>query len=142
MPNVGADDLTAFAVAVYKSAGTPPCSALIGDLCSEAHARDLTVEGVGLGLPGLVDVEQGMQQSSAGAHLADFHGVPLAERISAKTGVLAVVDNDVNETAKRLTPGPRRYGSCLLMTQYVAYARCRATAPMAFGWPWRRAIRS
>jgi hypothetical protein len=35
-----------------------------------------------------------------------------------------------------------RYGSCLLRSQYVASARCRATAPTAFGWPLRRAMRS
>jgi len=72
---------------------------VVGDLCAEAHARGLTVEGVGLGLPGLVDVDRGMLQSSAGGHLADLHGFPLAERISAKTGVPTVVDNDVNALA-------------------------------------------
>ena len=72
---------------------------LIGKLCAEAHARNLTVEGVGMGLPGLVDVDRGMLQSSAGAYLADFHGIPLAERIAAKTGVATVVDNDVNALA-------------------------------------------
>jgi hypothetical protein len=35
-----------------------------------------------------------------------------------------------------------RYVSCLLRSQYVASARCRATAPMALGWPLRRAMRS
>jgi hypothetical protein len=35
-----------------------------------------------------------------------------------------------------------RYGSCLLRIQNVASARCRATAPMAFAWPLRRARRS
>ena len=73
--------------------------AMVGDLCAEAHARGLTVEGVGLGLPGLVDVDRGMLKGSACAYLADFHGVPLAERISAKTGVQAIVDNDVNALA-------------------------------------------
>ena len=35
-----------------------------------------------------------------------------------------------------------RYPSCLLRSQYVASARCRAMAPMALGWPVRRAMRS
>ena len=35
-----------------------------------------------------------------------------------------------------------RYGSCLRRSQYVTSARCRATAPIAVGWPLRRAMRS
>jgi hypothetical protein len=35
-----------------------------------------------------------------------------------------------------------RYASPLLNIQYVASAKCRATAPIAFAWPLRRATRS
>jgi glucokinase len=72
---------------------------IVTDLHAEAQTRGLALEAVGVGIPGLVDGERGMLLHSAGAHVADLHGVPLAERISAKTGVPAFVDNDVNVLA-------------------------------------------
>jgi len=72
---------------------------IVTDLHAEAQARGLALEAVGIGVPGLVDGERGMLLHSAGAHVADLHRVPLAERISAKTGVPAFVDNDVNVLA-------------------------------------------
>lgn len=72
---------------------------IVTDLHAEAQTRGLALEAVGVGVPGLVDGERGMLLHSAGAHAADLHRVPLAERISAKTGVPAFVDNDVNVLA-------------------------------------------
>jgi glucokinase len=72
---------------------------LIEDLCIAAQLRSVAVEAVGIGLPGLVDVERGVVQSSAGGLVADLHEVPLAERITAATGLPAFVDNDVNALA-------------------------------------------
>src|SRR5262245_1630588 len=34
--------------------------AIVADLCAEAHARELRVTAVGVGVPGLVDIERGM----------------------------------------------------------------------------------
>lgn len=72
---------------------------IIADLHTEAQTRGLTLEAVGVGVPGLVDAERGMLLSSAGSHVADLHRVPLAESISAKTGVPTFLDNDVNVLA-------------------------------------------
>lgn len=72
---------------------------IVTDLHAEAQARGLALEAVGVGVPGLVDAERGMLLSSAGSLVADLYRVPLAERISAKTGVPAFVDNDVNALA-------------------------------------------
>jgi glucokinase len=72
---------------------------MISDLHGEAQVRGLALEAVGVGVPGLVDAEQGMLVTSAGSIVADLHRVPLAERISAKTGVPTFVDNDVNVLA-------------------------------------------
>ncbi len=72
---------------------------IITDLHAEAQTRGLALEAVGVGVPGLVDTERGMLLHSAGSHVADLHRVPLADRISAKTGVPAFVDNDVNALA-------------------------------------------
>ena len=72
---------------------------IITDLHAEAQTRGLALEAVGVGVPGLVDTERGMLLHSAGSFVADLHRVPLADRISAKTGVPAFVDNDVNALA-------------------------------------------
>ena len=72
---------------------------IIADLHTEAQTRGLTLEAVGVGVPGLVDAERGMLLSSAGSHVADLHRVPLVESISAKTGVPTFLDNDVNVLA-------------------------------------------
>lgn len=72
---------------------------MVTDLAAEARTRGLALEAVGVGIPGLVDTERGMLLTSAGSVMADLHRVPLAERISAKTGVPTFVDNDVNAIA-------------------------------------------
>ena len=72
---------------------------LVTDLALEAQTRGLVLEAVGVGVPGLVDPERGMLLASAGEHVAELHRVPLAERITAKTGVPTYVDNDVNALA-------------------------------------------
>jgi glucokinase len=72
--------------------------AVIAQLFSVADARGLAVEGVGVGLPGLVDADEGVMQSSAGV-ASEFNGVPLARRISDTAGVATFVDNDVNALA-------------------------------------------
>jgi len=69
---------------------------IVTDLQAEAQARGLALEAVGLGVPGLVDFERGLLMHSAGGNVADLHQVPLGERIAAKTGVPAFVDNDVH----------------------------------------------
>jgi glucokinase len=70
---------------------------LIAHLLSEAGARGLAIEGIGVGLPGLIDVDEGRSRSSA--LLPEFDGLPLAARIAAKAGVTTFVDNDVNALA-------------------------------------------
>ena len=72
---------------------------IVTDLHAEAQALGLALEAVGIGVPGLVDGERGMLLHSAGSQVADLHQVPLAERVSAKTGVPTFVDNDVNVLA-------------------------------------------
>lgn len=72
---------------------------VVADLHAEAQARGLALEATGVGVPGLVDTERGMLLHSAGSQVADLHRVPLAESISAKTGVPTFLDNDVNALA-------------------------------------------
>ncbi|MGH7346052.1 MAG: ROK family protein [Candidatus Rokuibacteriota bacterium] len=71
---------------------------IVGGLLTEARGREIALLGVGVGLPGLVDGGKGIMRSSAN-HVPEFHGVPLADRLAAQTGLPAFVDNDVNALA-------------------------------------------
>jgi glucokinase len=75
-------------------------------LQDEAIARGISVQGVGVGLPGLVDVERGMIVSEA--HLIpELTRAPVGHRIREQTGLPAWIDNDVNALAL----GEARYGA-------------------------------
>lgn len=70
----------------------------IAHLQRDADARGVRLEGIGIGLPGLIDVERGMIVSQK--HLfPELTGVPIAERIQRETGLTVYVDNDVNALA-------------------------------------------
>ena len=74
----------------------------IGDLLDRlrdsARARGVTVTGVGLGIPGTVDVERGVV--GVDVHYApELVGMPLAARLRPRVGVPVFVDNDVNALA-------------------------------------------
>lgn len=71
---------------------------IIVDLAGQAGELRVPIEGVGIGLPGVVDAEVGVMK--IGVHLLpELTGIPLAERVQAKTGIVAFVDNDVNALA-------------------------------------------
>ena len=71
---------------------------IVGELISRADQEGVPVEAIGIGLPGVVDTEIGMLKM--GVHLVqDLTGIPLAERVHARTGIPAFVDNDVNALA-------------------------------------------
>jgi glucokinase len=69
--------------------------AVVDDLVFRVRetGRDLT--GIGIGLPGLVDVDQGMMVSAHNL-VSEIAHVPLGDRLQASTGVPVFVDNDVN----------------------------------------------
>jgi glucokinase len=71
---------------------------LLDRLRDGARARGVTVTGVGLGIPGTVDVERGVV--GVDVHYApELVGVPLAARLGPRVGVPVFVDNDVNALA-------------------------------------------
>jgi glucokinase len=70
---------------------------MIAQLLANAHERALTIEGIGIGLPGLIDVDTDRIRSAP--HMPEFDRIPLAARISAKAGTATFVDNDVNALA-------------------------------------------
>jgi glucokinase len=80
---------------------------LVRHLHAEAGRRAITVEGVGVGLPGIVDVDKGMMTGEGGNFVPEFAKLPIAERIREVTGLPAFVDNDVNALAL----AEHRYGA-------------------------------
>jgi glucokinase len=71
---------------------------VVGDLVAEAHRRGLDPAGIGVGIPGVVDPGTGAMALFPN-HVPELGGVRLAERIEAKTGLPAFIDNDVNALA-------------------------------------------
>lgn len=72
---------------------------LIDRALASAEERRLRVTGIGVGLPGLVDVEKGFMRSITGAWLTELADVPLATLIQERSGRPVFVDNDVNALA-------------------------------------------
>src|SRR5262245_39948667 len=71
---------------------------LVSDLLAQARGRGCRVEGIGVGLPGIVDIEAGTMRK--GVHrLPELTGAPLVERIQTRRGVPVFIDNDVNALA-------------------------------------------
>jgi predicted NBD/HSP70 family sugar kinase len=64
-----------------------------------AEERRLRVGGIGVGLPGLVDVKKGFMRSMPGAWLPELGDLPLAALIHDRSGHPVFVDNDVNALA-------------------------------------------
>ncbi|HMH77957.1 MAG TPA: ROK family protein [Candidatus Udaeobacter sp.] len=72
---------------------------LVDRALASAQERRLRVAGIGVGLPGLVDVEKGFMRSMTGAWLHELGDVPLAALIQERSGHPVFVDNDVNALA-------------------------------------------
>lgn len=89
----------------------------IGELVLRAEARGLQVEGIGVGLPGIVDVDAGILGTGI-VQLPELAELPLVELIRAKTGIDAFIDNDVNALAL----GEWRYGLARGATSLVVLA--------------------
>jgi glucokinase len=71
---------------------------LVSNLLAQADDRGCRVEGIGVGLPGIVDIEGGTMRK--GIHrVPELTGAPLVERIQATSGVPVFIDNDVNALA-------------------------------------------
>lgn len=74
--------------------------ALVEELVAVADERGLTIDGVGVGVPGVVDVERGLiSVAPPGNRVRELRDVPIAEEISRITGLPAFVENDANALA-------------------------------------------
>jgi glucokinase len=70
---------------------------LVERMLGRASAQRLTVEGIGVGVPGLVDPVTGLIGDAH--HAGDLTGQRLSRTLGARFGVAAFVDNDVNALA-------------------------------------------
>ena len=107
---VGSDGVvlaTAQAPTQGGSAVVETIFSLIDRVLSAAADRGLAVAGIGVGLPGLVDVDKGFMRSIPSGWLSELGDVPLAALIQERTGHLVFVDNDVNA----LTLGEWTFGA-------------------------------
>jgi len=78
---------------------------IIDELMSQALERGLSIGGIGVGLPGIVDADAGLMKKGID-RVTELTELPLAQRIQAKTGAPVFLDNDVNALAL----GEWRYG--------------------------------
>jgi glucokinase len=72
--------------------------AVVVELVERARRGGFHLEGIGVGLPGIVDVDKGMVVSSINL-VPELAHVAVAERLQASTGVPTFVENDVNALA-------------------------------------------
>lgn len=88
---------------------------VIAELVCQAGERRASVEGIGIGLPGIVDAEAGVLRKGIN-RVPEMAELPLAERIQAKTGIATFLDNDVNALALgEWTWGPGHGAASLVM---------------------------
>jgi glucokinase len=78
---------------------------IVDELMAHSVAGGLSIGGIGIGLPGIVDADAGTMRKGI-ERVTELTELPLAHSIQAKTGVPVFVDNDVNALAL----GEWRYG--------------------------------
>jgi glucokinase len=88
---------------------------VVSDLLAQAAERGYRVDGIGIGLAGIVDIEGGTMRK--GIHrVPELAGAPLVERVHAMSGVPVFIDNDVNALALgEWTWGPGRGAASMVM---------------------------
>jgi len=97
----GGEVLSAIEIRTHRDGPGTTLDLLLGlasDLLAQADDRDCCVEGIGIGLPGIVDIEGGTMRK--GIHqVPELAGTPVVERVHARSGVPVFIDNDVNALA-------------------------------------------
>src|SRR6266852_5208608 len=71
---------------------------LVETIRREARARGISIDGIGLGLPGIVDAERG-QVGEDIPHVPELAGRPVAALLADRFGIPVFIDNDVNALA-------------------------------------------
>ena len=71
---------------------------LVETIRTEASARGVSIDGIGLGLPGIIDAENGRVGDEI-PHVPELAGQPVATMLADRFGVPVFIDNDVNALA-------------------------------------------
>lgn len=71
---------------------------LLASLHDSARARGVTVTGVGVGVPGIVEADRSTISGEI-HHVPELAGVAIGERLARQVGLPVFVDNDVNVLA-------------------------------------------
>ena len=71
---------------------------LVETVRAGASARGLSIDGIGLGLPGIIDAESGRVGDEI-PHVPELAGQPIAAMLADQFGVPVFIDNDVNALA-------------------------------------------
>ena len=93
----------------------PPVSELLYDMVAECGHSTSDIKGIGVSLPGTVDIDQGCSLSSI--VLPTWDGVALPPLFAKDLDVPVFVDNDVNVMAMAERQGPFREVRDLLMVK-------------------------
>ncbi|MCB2205710.1 ROK family protein [bacterium] len=88
-------------------------NACIEELLSEASARDIDVQGIGVGVPGTIDIAAGVVYHPP--NLPAWEEVPLAEILREKWDLEVRVDNDANCAAL----GEAHFGAGKAHTDFI-----------------------
>jgi glucokinase len=71
---------------------------IIDDLMAQSTERRLSIDGIGIGVPGIADADAGTMKKGI-ERVTELTELPLAHHIQAKAGLPVFVDNDVNALA-------------------------------------------
>lgn len=96
---VDPDDTVVLAIQAPTDASgsvTETILSLLDRLLAHAAERRIRVGGIGVGLPGLVDIEKGSMRSMDGGWVSELGDLPLASLLRERSGCPVFVDNDVN----------------------------------------------
>jgi glucokinase len=87
---------------------------VIDEILAHAAGHRIEVDGIGIGLPGIIDTEAGAMRKGI-EQMPELAGLPLTEQIQQRGGVPVFLDNDVNAQALAEWMWGRGRGSALMV---------------------------
>ncbi len=94
---------------------------VIGDMCEAIRATatkfsSSTMAGIGIGVPGIIDMDTGMLRESP--NLPGWHDYPVRDEIERRLGTKVILENDANSAAlgEKWLGAARDYDDMLMLT--------------------------
>ena len=88
---------TETAVARGRESVVEEMCAAIEELTERHGGKQQAISGIGIGVPGIIDMERGMVRESP--NLPGWHDFPVQEAIEKRLGTHVVLENDANAAA-------------------------------------------